>query len=91
MLLEEHQPESAAAGSGRVGTDNTTLIERVEPISFGAAGDWVTTCLSISAVQKITACPGDIQCFGGGARTRGERHNFLEKRKLKNLSSKLGE
>ena len=37
--MEEHQPGSAATGSGGMGTDDTTFIKRVEPSSFGAAGD----------------------------------------------------
>ena len=37
--MEETQPWSAATGGGRVGTDETTLIERVEPSSSGATGD----------------------------------------------------
>ena len=35
MPLEEHQPESAATGNERVGTDDTTLMTRVEPRSLG--------------------------------------------------------
>ena len=39
MQMEETQPEPATEGSGRMGTDDTTLIVRVAPSSFGAAGD----------------------------------------------------
>ena len=37
--MEDNQLESAATGSGRVDTDETTLIEGVEPSSFRAEGD----------------------------------------------------
>ena len=37
--MEAEQPGSAAISSGRMGTDDTTLIERVEPSSCVAAGD----------------------------------------------------
>ena len=39
MHTETNQPGSAAAGSVRMGTDDTVLIERVELSSFVAAGD----------------------------------------------------
>ena len=38
MHKEENQPGSAATGSGGLGTDDTTLIESVEPSSSVAAG-----------------------------------------------------
>ena len=38
MQVEEHLPESAATGGGRVGTDETTLIERVEPSAVCCSG-----------------------------------------------------
>ena len=31
MQMEEYPPESASTSNGRVDTDDTTLIERVEP------------------------------------------------------------
>ena len=39
MQMEENQPESAAAGSGRMGADGTILMEGVEPSALAAAGD----------------------------------------------------
>ena len=56
MQVEEHQPESVATGSGTVGIDDTALIERVEPSSFGAEGDRMLVHVSS---PKISACPGD--------------------------------
>ena len=41
-------PESTATGGGGVGTDETTLTERVEPTSFAAAGDRLPVRLSSS-------------------------------------------
>ena len=48
MQMEEHQPQSAATSNGRVGTGDTTLIERVEPSSFGAADGRLFVHLSSS-------------------------------------------
>ena len=77
------QLKSAATGSGRVDTDVTTLIEGVEPSSFGAAGDRLSFRLYRSC---STACRGDTQTATkssnvpvGRARTSEERHNFLGK------------
>ena len=39
MQIEAHQPGPAATGRAGIGTYETTLIERVEPSSFGAVGD----------------------------------------------------
>ena len=50
------QRASAATGGGRVGADDTTLIARAEPSSFGAAGDRLLVHFSSS---KKTARPGD--------------------------------
>ena len=58
MQTEENQPEYAAKGNGRVGIDETTLIERVEPSFFGAAGDRLLVHLSSS---RFTACPADTR------------------------------
>ena len=73
MQMNEHKP----TGSGIVDLDDTTLIERVKPNSFGAAGDRWPLHLSSS---KITACPRYIltsntkfSYSGGGARTSGDR------------------
>ena len=52
--MEEHQLGSAARASGGMGTEDTTMIERVEPTSFAAAGDRLLVHLS-------AACPGDPQ------------------------------
>ena len=38
MHTEEHQPGSAATGGGGMETDDTTLIDWVDPSSFAAAG-----------------------------------------------------
>ena len=48
LLMEEHQLESAATGGGRVGTHCTTLLERVETRSIGAADD----CLSVHQLKN---------------------------------------
>ena len=56
--MDGSQLGSDATGCRRVNTDDTTLTERVEPSSFGAAGDRLLVHLSIS---KITACPGDTR------------------------------
>ena len=56
MHMEENQPGSAATVSGGLGTDDTTLIVRVEPTSFVARGHRLLAHLSSST---ITACPGD--------------------------------
>ena len=56
--MGENQPESVATGSGRMGTDETTLSERVELSSFGAVGDRLSVQLSSS---RFAACPGDTQ------------------------------
>ena len=58
MHLEENQSESAATCSGGMGTDDTTLIEVVEPSSYAAAGDRLLVHLNIS---YSTACRGDIR------------------------------
>ena len=52
MQMEEPPPESAATGSGRAGTDETTLIQREEPISFVAAVDHFPVHLRISNKKK---------------------------------------
>ena len=86
--MAENQAESAATGSRGLCTDDTSLIGRVEPSSFGAAGDRLPVELSSSTG---TALPGDIHtqfsCSGGGARTSGERDTTSQKRKLQNLKS----
>ena len=56
MQMEENQPGSAATGGGRVGTDDTTLIERVEPSSYIAASYRLPARLNRS---YSTACLGD--------------------------------
>ena len=38
MQMEENQPGSATTDSGALDGDDTTLIERVEPSSFGCSG-----------------------------------------------------
>ena len=57
MQIEENHPE-CATGSGRVGTDETALIERVDSSSSGAAGDRLHVHPRSS---KITSCPGDTR------------------------------
>ena len=52
---KKNQPGSAATGSEGLGTDDTTLIEGVEPRSFAAAGDRLPVHLDSSA----SACPED--------------------------------
>ena len=54
--MEEHQPESVATRRGTVGIDDTALMERVEPSSFGAEGDRLLVHVSS---PKISACLGD--------------------------------
>ena len=54
--MEENQPESAATGGGW-STDDTTLIEGVEPSSCAAPGDR----LSVHQQFLCAACPGDLQ------------------------------
>ena len=46
--METTQPGCAAAGSEGMGTDDTTLTERVEPSSFVAAGDRLLVHLNSS-------------------------------------------
>ena len=58
MQMEENQPGSAATCSGGMGTDETTLTERLEPNSFGAGGDRLLVHLSSS---KVTARPGNTR------------------------------
>ena len=83
MQLKEHQPESAATGSGKVGTDDTALIETVNRV---LSVQRVTACLSISAAQKILhvlELPGQlhkVQMFFWKSQNKWrERHNFAEK------------
>ena len=64
---EENQLGSVATGSGSVGTEDTTLMERVEPSSLVAAGDRLPLHLSSS---KIVQCLGD-------ARTSTQSSNVL--------------
>ena len=94
MHREEHQPEFAAKGCGGMGTCATTLIEVAEPSSFGTVSYRLLVHLNGS---YSVACPGDTRTPpqssdvpGGGARTIEERHNFPDKGKPKNLSSKRG-
>ena len=47
--MEEHQPGSVATGSGGMGTDVTTLIERVALSSSGAAVGRLPVYLSMSS------------------------------------------
>ena len=82
--MEENQRGSAASGGGGLGTDDTTLIEVVEPTSSVASGDRLLVHLSCS---RISACPGDtpdthakFSCFCGGARTSGERDTVSQKK-----------
>ena len=56
MHIEEHQPGSATTGRGGMGTDDTTLIERVEPNSYVAASGRLLVHINSS---YCTACPGD--------------------------------
>ena len=58
MHIEEDQPESLATGSGGLGTDDTSLIERAVPSSSVAAGAHLLVHLTSS---YSTACPGDIR------------------------------
>ena len=53
----KNQPESAATGTGGMGTDDTSLINGVEPNSFVAAGDRLHVHLHSSC---NAACPGEI-------------------------------
>ena len=63
-----------------MGTDDTTLIDMVEPSSFVAVGDRLPVHLKSS---YSTACPGDTRTNTKKnltnsceeARTSGERHN----------------
>ena len=56
--MERNQHGSDATGSGGIGTQDTTLIERVEPSSVVAAGDRLPDYLNSS---YSSACPGDTQ------------------------------
>ena len=56
--MEQNQHGSGATGSGGIGTQDTTLIERVEPSSVVAAGDRLPDYLNSS---YSSACPGDTQ------------------------------
>ena len=56
--MEQNQHGSAATGSGGIGTQDTTLIERVEPSSVVAAGDRLPDHLDSSC---SSACLGDTQ------------------------------
>ena len=58
MHVEENQLGSAATAGGGLGTDDTTVIEVVQPSLLVAAGDRLLVHLSSS---KSTACPGDTQ------------------------------
>ena len=90
LSMEEDQPGSAANGSGGLGTDDTTLIERVEPSTFGAAGHRLPVHLSSS---EITACPADTGTSTQRSNVPVEEQNkwwetrLPRKRKLNNLSS----
>ena len=81
MWKKDNQPASATPGSGGLDTDDTAVIEVVEPNSFVAVGDRLLVHLDSSC---STACPGHLdnhkqfKCSGGRARTSGETHNFLE-------------
>ena len=50
--MEDNQPESVA--TGRLGTDDTTLIEVVDPSSFAAAGDHLLVHLNSSFSREMT-------------------------------------
>ena len=56
--MEEHPREPVATGNGGRGTDDTKMIQRVEPSSFITAGDRLLVHLNSS---DSTACPGDTQ------------------------------
>ena len=93
MQMEEHQPGSAATGRGGMGTDDTTLIERVEPSSFVAAADRLLVHLNSS---YSTACAGDTwtstQSFNVPVEEpqQVEGQQLPRKRNLKNMCSKPG-
>ena len=55
--MEENQPECGATSSGGLGTDDTTLIERVELSSFVAAGDCLLVHLSKSKFLHVLEVP----------------------------------
>ena len=56
--MVDNQPGSAASSCGGVGTDDTTLIEVVEPSSFEALGDRLPFHLTSSC---SAACFVDTQ------------------------------
>ena len=80
----KNHPGSAHPGGGGMGTDDTTLIERVELSSFGAAGDrlpvhhqqFETWCMSWRYLDTSQSS----NVLVGGARTTEERHDFREKK-----------
>ena len=88
MPVEENQPRSGATGNGRVGTGNTTLIARVEPSSFRAAGN----CLPVHFCgSKIVCCPEasrhphKILTFTWGSLNKWRDTQLSRRRKLKNF------
>ena len=87
--MEENQPGSAV--TGRMGTDDTTSIERVEPSSF-VPGSPVHLNSSY-----CSACPGDTWTPTKSSHLPVEEPEQVErdttsqkKKKLKNVSSKAG-
>ena len=76
-----------------MGTDDTTLIERMEPSSFVAAGDRLLVLLNSS---RSTACPGDTRTTPKGSNVLVEEPEQVEsgttsqKGKPENLSWKPG-
>ena len=85
--MEETQPGSAATGGGRVGTDDTSLIERVESSSFVSAEDRLLVHQQFKNYCMSWRCPWNptqFSCSSGEASTGEERHNFPG-RKLEDL------
>ena len=63
MQIEEHQLESVATSSGIVGTDDTTLTERVELSSCGVACDRLLVHLNKSKLLHVWRYPDSAQKF----------------------------
>ena len=88
-----NQPKSAATGSGRVGTDDTTLIERVEPSSSGAVGDRLPVLSTVQRLLHVLEIPGHphkVLMFRCRSPNKWRDAQLLRKREPKNVSSKPG-
>ena len=88
MQMEEHQPESVA--DGRVGTDDTTLIERVKPSSFVAAGDLLPVHLNSQTNSMSWRYPDSrtkVLMFLWRSHNKWRETQLPGQRNLKNLSS----